>query len=70
MEVMQSHLKGGRLQQNWKRSGGPVCGRLYGSRFQPRILEKVVTAKGRETADLTQAEYCAAHLVRNFCHLL
>ena len=63
VEVMQSHLSKGQLARKWKLGQAPVCGRFYGNSYQPTITKKVVQSKGRQVSDLTQAEYCASHLV-------
>ena len=64
IEVMQSHLSKGQLKWSWKSGQAPVCGRYFGNKNQSPFTKMVAQSKGKKVADLTQAEYCASHLVR------
>jgi hypothetical protein len=60
VEVMQSHIG--------KNSQKPVCARSQGSYNQPHTTQQIVENKKMKMADLSQTEYCAAHLVRLYIY--
>lgn len=62
IEVMQSHLKGGKNQH-------PVCARGFGQNGQPQITKELIEYKGKHVQEVSMPEYCAAHLVCIFLSL-
>jgi len=63
VEVMQSHFYKGGSTLSLSRST-PVCLRSKRNRFQSHLMNEITNKVGTKPEDLTDEEFCAAHLVR------
>jgi hypothetical protein len=62
VEIMQSHFKKGSVLSIGR--SRPVCLRMQQSPNQPALTTQIANQKGKNPVDLSNEEYCAAHLVR------